>query len=141
LSQHAVGLKPDTLYAFLQCAAPFEGEVRGSFGSKITELMIESNILTSNLRDDVPDAWRDYQQLLAELGLIYSTKISPTLYLTNLAHMFLAGELGFSELVGMQALRYQYPNGQKSTIGARLTARGVTAEFPARPGASRKCRS
>jgi len=103
--------------------------------------MIESNILTSNLRDDVPDAWRDYQQLLAELGLIYSTKISPTLYLTNLAHMFLAGELGFSELVGMQALRYQYPNGQKSTIGARLTARGVTAEFPARPGASRKCRS
>jgi hypothetical protein len=119
LSQHAVGLHPKTLYAFLQCAVPFEGEERG-FGSKITQLMIQSGILTSNIRGDQPDAWRDYQQLLAELGLIVSTKISQTLILTDLAHMFLAGEIGFAELVGMQALRYQYPNGQKSTIQARL---------------------
>lgn len=120
LFQHAVGLRPDTLYGLLQCAAPFEGE-RRDFGPKITELMVRSNILTSNVRNDVPDAWRDYQQLPAELGLIYSTKIShQTLYLTDLAHMYLAGEIGFSELIGIQALRYQYPNGQKSIIQARL---------------------
>lgn len=119
LTQHAVGLHPKTLYGFLKCAAPFEGQV-GDYRTSITDLMIKSRVLTSNVRDEVPDAWRDYQQLLAELGLIVSTKIRKTLSLTELAHMFLAGEIGFSELIGIQALRYQYPNGQKSTIQARL---------------------
>jgi hypothetical protein len=120
-SQHAVGLNPKTLYEFLKCAAPFEGE-SANYDQKITELMIASGVLTANNRDGVPDAWRDYQQLLAELGLIYSTKICPSLTLTELGHMFLAGEIGFSELIGTQALRYQYPNGQKSTIQSRLRA-------------------
>jgi hypothetical protein len=103
----------------LKCAAPFEGQIEG-YGQKITELMIATGVLTANERDGTPDAWRDYQQLLAELGLIYSTKICRALTLTELGHMFLAGEIGFSELVGVQALRFQYPNGQKSTIQSRL---------------------
>lgn len=119
LSQHAIGLEATTLYDFLKCAAPFEGEVKG-YSQKITSLMIASGVLTSNEREGAPDAWRDYQQLLAELGLIYSTKIVPALTLTELGHFFLAGEIGFSELIGIQALRYQYPNGQKSTIQGRL---------------------
>ena len=118
-TQHAVGLNPNTLYDFLKCAAPFEGDVEG-YDEKITALMIATGILTPNERDGVLDAWRDYQQLLAELGLIYSTKICRALTLTELGHMFLAGEIGFAELVGVQALRYQYPNGQKSTIQSRL---------------------
>lgn len=118
-TQHAVGLTPKTLYDFLKCAAPFEGEVDG-YAEKITSLMIASGILTANERDGQPDAWRDYQQLLAELGLIYSTKICRALTITELGQMFLAGEIGFSELIGIQALRYQYPNGQKSTIQSRL---------------------
>ncbi|WP_433984459.1 hypothetical protein RBB78_06200 [Tunturiibacter empetritectus] len=113
------GLNPETLYNFLKCAVPFEGT--RNYAEKITELMIKSNVLTNNLRNEKADAWRDYQQLLAELGLIYSTLIHKTLTLTELAHMFLAGEIGFSELIGIQALRYQYPNGQKSTIQARLS--------------------
>lgn len=115
-AQHAAGLKPVELYKFLMCAAPFEGEQSGSYDEKITKLMIAYDVLTPNKRDGKPDAWRDYQQLLAELGLIYSTMINHSLKLTEAGHMFLAGELGFSELIGIQALRYQYPNGQKSTI-------------------------
>lgn len=126
MTQHAVGLNPKTLYGFLKCAAPFEGQT-GDYRMKITNLMIKSKVLTSNVRDEVPDAWRDYQQLLAELGLIVSTKILKTLTLTELAHMFLAGEIGFSELIGIQALRYQYPNGQKSTIQARLSGELASA--------------
>lgn len=118
-SQHAIGLSPKTLYQFLLCAAPFEGEING-YDKKITELMIAYGVLTANERDGTPDAWRDYQQLLAELGLIYSTKICQALKITELGQMLLAGEIGFSELIGIQSLRYQYPNGQKSTIQARL---------------------
>jgi hypothetical protein len=118
-TQHAVGLAAGTLYDFLKCAAPFEGETEG-YDEKITNLMIASGILTANERGGQPDAWRDYQQVLAELGLIYSTKICRTLTITDLGHMFLAGEIGFSELIGLQSLRYQYPNGQKTTIQARL---------------------
>jgi hypothetical protein len=118
-SQHAIGLDPQTLYDFLKCAAPFEGETDG-YDTKITELMIATGVLTANQRDGIADAWRDYQQLLAELGLIYSTLTCPALTLTELGNMFLAGEIGFSELIGTQALRYQYPNGQKWVIQSRL---------------------
>jgi len=118
-TQHAVGLAPNTLYNFLKCAAAFEGQVE-DYDTKITDLMVAAGILTVNERDGMPDAWRDYQQILAELGLIYSTKICRELTITELGHMFLAGEIGFAELIGVQALRYQYPNGQKSTIQSRL---------------------
>lgn len=127
-SQHAVGLSPKTLYSFLQCAAPFEGDFE-DYDEKITSLMIASGILTANNRDGTPDAWRDYQQLLAELGLIYSTKICRALTITELGQMFLAGEIGFAELIGIQALRYQYPNGQKSTIQTRLKGELEAAEI------------
>lgn len=118
-TQHAIGFNAKTVYDFLKCAAAFEGRLEG-YDEGITDLMVASGILTPNERDGENDAWRDYQQLLAELGLIYSTKISRALTLTELGHMFLAGEIGFAELVGIQALRYQYPNGQKSTIQKRL---------------------
>jgi hypothetical protein len=119
LSQHAVGINPKTLYDFLKCVAPFEGQ-SSDYAENITALMIASGVLTPNERDGQLDAWRDYQQILAELGLIYSTKTVHALTLTELGHMFLSGELGFAELIGAQALRYQYPNGQKSTIQYRL---------------------
>lgn len=118
-TQHAVGLNATTLYDFLKCAAAFEGSA-ADYDDDITNLMVASGILTPNERDGANDAWRDYQQLLAELGLIYSTKICRVLTLTELGHLFLAGEIGFSELIGVQSMRYQYPNGQKSIIQHRL---------------------
>ena len=63
---------------------------------------------------------RDYQQVLSEFGLIYSTEISQTLMLTDIGHMYVAGSIGYSELMNQQVLRYQYPNGQKFTIQSRL---------------------
>jgi hypothetical protein len=117
-TQHAVGLEAEILYSILSCAACFEGVI--SPGQKITELMIQNNLLTANVRGGKADAWRDYQQILAELGLIYSTNVVRALTLTKAGKLFLAGEIGFSELITQQALRYQYPNGQKSTIQSRL---------------------
>jgi hypothetical protein len=110
LTQHEVGINPKTLYKMLQLASPYEGQ-RRAYSKKITNLMVTDGVLTTNVRNGIADAWRDYQQLLPTLGLIYSTKIQPTLTFTDLGHMFLAGEMGFSELVGIQSLRLQYPNG------------------------------
>jgi len=128
-TQHAIGFKAKTIYDLLKCAAAFESRLEG-YDEGITNLMVASGILTPNERDGENDAWRDYQQLLAELGLIYSTKIRRALTLTELGHMFLAGEIGFAELVGIQALRYQYPNGQKSTIQKRLRDELSAASIP-----------
>ena len=49
-TQHAVGLEPKTLYDFLKCAAPFDGDIEG-YDEKITALMVASGILTPNERD------------------------------------------------------------------------------------------
>jgi hypothetical protein len=118
-TQHAIAINASTLYGLLKCASPFQGAA-GDYGAKITGLMVEEGILTANERDGRPDAWRDYQQVLAELGLIYSTLISPVLTFTEVGHMYLAGEIGFSEMIGAQAFSFQYPNGQKSTIQSGL---------------------
>lgn len=117
-TQHAAGIKAKVLYDFLKCAAPFEGEA-GGYGDKITNLMSIDGVLTSNFREGRASSWRDYQQVLAELGLIYSTSICKALTLTDVAQFFLAGDIGFSELITIQSLRFQYPNGQKSTIQSR----------------------
>lgn len=119
-TQHAVGLSAETLYNFLKCAAPFEGLAASKHSSSINDLIINLGILTPNIRNSSPDAWRDYQQILAEIGLIYSTRLIPELILTDIGHLYLSGEINFSELISMQVLRYQYPNGQKSIIQSRL---------------------
>ncbi|WP_146171856.1 hypothetical protein [Pseudoduganella armeniaca] len=125
-TQHAVGIEATTLYGLLACASLFEGQ-SGDYGAAINTTIINSGLLTANIRDGVADAWRDYQQILAELGLIYSTKICRTLKLTRAGHMYLAGELGYADLMGIQNLRYQYPNGQKSTIQSRQSIELATA--------------
>lgn len=117
-TQHAPALEPLALYELLYCASEFEGQENP--GRSISNLMVERDLLTANVRDGRPDPWRDYQQVLAELGLIYSTKIERRLRLTAAGNMYLAGEIGFSELITSQALRYQYPNGQKYDLQARL---------------------
>jgi hypothetical protein len=120
-AQHDVGLAAESLYKFLRIAAAFEGDSSAN-GEKITALMMAENILTPNERDGTPDAWRDYQQILAELGLIYSTRLVNTLRLTPVGRLYLSGGIGYSELIGLQALRYQYPNGQKSQISPNAKA-------------------
>lgn len=128
-TQHAIGLEPKTLYGLLACAALAQG--KADPGTVVNKLIVENKILTENIRDGVVDAWRDYQQILVETGLIYSTKIQRALKLTTAGEMFLAGDVGFSELITTQALRYQYPNGQKSTIQSRLREELSSAKIAA----------
>ncbi|MFE8872499.1 hypothetical protein ACE4RV_04910 [Acetobacter persici] len=116
ITQHAAGFNENDIRNMLSCALPFEG-ISGA-GKKITSLMIASEVLTSNVRDGTPDAWRDYQQLLAELGFIVSTRICSSVRLTEIAKSFVAGEVDYSSVMSMQSFRYQYPNGQKYTLQA-----------------------
>lgn len=117
-NQHVATVgKEKVVYAFLTAIVQF-GYDKG-YRDKITSFMISNEFLTSNIRSDTkkPNLWRDYQQYLADLGLIYSTEIiSEQVRLTPIALMFLAGEISFTDLMGTQSLRFQYPNGQKDEM-------------------------
>lgn len=113
-SQHAIALKPDNLLGLLSTSAIFEGHK--NVGREINILLSKKNILTKNIRAGKMDAWRDYQQILAEVGLIFSTKLDKEIRLTEVGRLMLSNEIGFSELMSIQALRYQYPNGLKFSL-------------------------
>lgn len=117
-TQHSVALDPETLYTLLTVASEFEGQE--GVRDQINRRLDQEGILTANIRNGEPDAWRDYQQVLPELGLIYSTHQHRQIRTTIVGKLFLAGDIGASELIQTQALRYQYPNGHKRTISARL---------------------
>lgn len=118
LSQHAAGFDKDTIEGMLSCALPFQGTT--GYQRNITDLMVSSDILTPNLRGGQNDAWRDYQQILAELGFTVSAKLQNTLTLTEISNLLVAGEKEFQDIILMQVLRYQYPNGQKYDISHKL---------------------
>lgn len=88
----------------------------------INNFLVSHGIVTDNFRSDSMqvDAWRDYQQILSEFGLIYSTKISNRIILTPVAIAFADGDISYQELITLQLLRYQYPNGQKTQISKTL---------------------
>ena len=108
------------LYHILYAAATYS-ESRDP-AAEINNYLIANNLLTHNIRADSgqPDAWRDYQQILSELGLIFSTKILRRITPTPLGLAFLDGSLGFSEVITLQALRFQYPNGHHLRISTSL---------------------
>ena len=89
---------------------------------RINAYLVDNGILTPNVRTDSNqiDAWRDYQQILSEFGLIYSARVSRVMRLTPVALAYLAGRLSYSELMTLQIMRYQYPNGHKSQLSQSL---------------------
>lgn len=89
---------------------------------RINEYLVDNGILTANVRADSNqvDAWRDYQQILSEFGLIYSTRISRVLRFTPIAMAYLNRSINYTELITLQLLRYQYPNGHKSQLSSSL---------------------
>lgn len=100
--------------------------------SAITEYLVLKNVFTSNIRSDTgePNTWRDYQQILSQLGLIYSTEVLAKITPTPLGMAFLDELLTFDEVITMQALRCQYPNGHNTVISKdlRKTLVGTTLE-------------
>ena len=89
---------------------------------EINNYIIANRLFTPNIRADTgqPDAWRDYQQILSELGLIFSTKTLRQITPTPLGLAFLDGSFRFSEVITMQAFRFQYPNGHHTQISPSL---------------------
>lgn len=84
----------------------------------VNQALVTEGIFTANVRADSGqvDAWRDYQQILPDLGLIYSTRYIKQPQLTPIGLMYIDGTIGYSELFSTQVLAYQYPNGHKTDI-------------------------
>jgi hypothetical protein len=109
---HHMGIVTSThLYHILWAANEFARN--DDPAANINHYLIVNAQLTPNVREDSgqPDAWRDYQQILSELGLIFSLEVTPQITLTPLGLALLDGSMGFSEIITLQALRFQYPNG------------------------------
>ena len=125
ITQHMGVIRAHNLYHILWAASAygFTDDPR----LNITQYVIANDLFTRNIRSDSgqPDTWRDYQQILSELGLIISTQISKNITLTPIGLAFLDGSISFSEVMFLQAFRYQYPNGHKSTISQSARA-GLT---------------
>jgi hypothetical protein len=109
---------PEHLYHILWAANRFSRNPDPP--ADINSYLIANQQWTANVREDSgqPDAWRDYQQALSELGLIYSREVLPGITPTTLGMAFLDGSLGFSEIMTLQALRLQYPNGHHVMMSA-----------------------
>jgi hypothetical protein len=120
LTQHVGVLSSRTLYALVYAAATYAGMPDPS--PAINSYLVANNILPPNVRSDSgqADIWRDYQQILSELGLMFSTTLEKDIRPTPIGLAFLDGAISFSELVTLQALRYQYPNGHKTAVSPEL---------------------
>lgn len=121
ITQHAGVINRNVIEILLNVCIQFNGQQINR--SLINQRIVDSKILTPNVRADSNriDAWRDYQQILSELGLIYSTRITrDQLILTPIAIEFLDGGISYEELITLQLFKYQYPNGHKTQLSPNL---------------------
>lgn len=104
------------VFALLESAYHFRQHP--NYRSLVNQALVAEKIFTPNVRSDSGqvDAWRDYQQILPDLGLIYSTRYIKQPQLTAIGLMYIDGTIGYSELFSTQVLAYQYPNGHKTDI-------------------------
>lgn len=131
MTQHVgVAVEPEPMYELLRAAWEFGGEA--GYRDSITQRIVELGVLTPNVREDAGRAqsWRDYQQVLAELGLIISTALLDDVVVTPVGMMYLDGAIGHGELITTQCLRYQYPNGQKMTLSSHTKRLLASAQVP-----------
>jgi len=146
LTQHMGVVNKDTLYVLIEACLLYAGSSNPS--ERINRHLLEKSVFSENVRADSgkADVWRDYQQILSELGLIYSTQIERQIKLTPIGVAFLDKTLSFDEMITLQLLRYQYPNGhkvaispsQKEALGGKeydsLTQLQVLSGVAVRPG-------
>lgn len=120
ITQHAGVISEAVLRGLLEACSLCAGQPANP--ALINTYLIDNNILTANFRSDSQqvDAWRDYQQILSELGLIFSTQISQEILLTPVSVAFIDGTISFEELLTLQLFKYQYPNGHKTQISPSL---------------------
>lgn len=120
ITQHAGVISKTVLRGLLEACSLCAGKSANS--ALINAYLTNNNILTANFRSDSQqeDAWRDYQQILSELGLIFSTQVSQEILLTPIAVAFIDETISFEELLTLQLFKYQYPNGHKTQISPSL---------------------
>ena len=120
LNHHTGVFTPTNLYQILLASITYATATDPA--AEINNYMIANDLFTPNIRADTgqPDAWRDYQQVLSELGLIFSTRTLQPITPTSLGLAFLDGSFSFSEVLTMQAFRFQYPNGHHTQISPSL---------------------
>lgn len=108
------------VFALLEAAYNF-GQ-HPNYSLLVNQALVSGGIFTPNIRADSGqvDAWRDYQQVLPDLGLIYSTRYIKNPKLTPVGLMYIDGAIGYSELFSTQVLAYQYPNGHKTAISPSM---------------------
>lgn len=111
ITQHiGPGTDPRVLFNLLDAAYVFPNNKKGQIDNRLTQ----QGVLTENVRDGRSQPWRDYQQVLPELGLMISSRVGlPKLVLTPAGMLLLEGSIGISELITTQCLRFQYPNAHK----------------------------
>ena len=131
ITQHVgPAAQPHVIYALLDAAHSYAGDPR--YADRIADYLAAGGFLTPNVRGDArkPQPWRDYQQILPELGLIVSTRFTETITVTPAGLMWLDGLIGYSELITTQALRYQYPNGHKQDLSPTVRRALQSAGMP-----------
>lgn len=120
ITQHAGVISESVLRGLLEACSLCAGKRANP--TAINAYLVDNGILTANFRTDSQqvDAWRDYQQILSELGLIFSTAVSNEVLLTPVSVAFIDGTISFEELLTLQLFKYQYPNGHKTQISPSL---------------------
>lgn len=120
ITQHAGVISESVLRGLLEACSLCAGKLANP--AAINAYLVDNGILTANFRTDSQqvDAWRDYQQILSELGLIFSTAVSNEVLLTPISVAFIDGTISFEELLTLQLFKYQYPNGHKTQISPSL---------------------
>lgn len=115
------------LYHLLYAGLTFADDA--SPAERIAEYMVSGEAVPANIRHDsgVAEVWRDYQQLLADLGFLYSTTLTPSrrIKLTPGGIHLIDNPSAYTEILTTQVLRFQYPNGAKRTHAPKQIANGV----------------
>lgn len=128
LTQHMGGANERAIRIMLEGAYLLADDP--DFRTRFADYLIEQGVYTANVREDSgrADAWRDYQQVLSELGLIVSTALTAgVVELTPIGLMLLDGLLSYEDVITTQAFRYQYPNGHKTALPAAAGDAAVRA--------------
>ncbi|HEU5339650.1 hypothetical protein [Edaphobacter sp.] len=118
ISHHQGILTPKVLNALLFAASTYQDSRDPT--QEINNYLVTNEIVPPNIRGDSQqaDIWRDYQQLLPELGLIPSTRSVSHIQLSPAGLSFLDGGIDFTEFMTVQAFRWQYPNGHNTQRSA-----------------------
>ena len=128
LSQHTGVVNENLLHELLLAASLHMGS--DDPAHDINNYLVTNRVLPPNIRTDSgqTDVWRDYQQVLSESGLIFSTRLPGPIRFTAAGLAYLDKTSSFKDILTIQAFRWQYPNGHNTQRGSGDTSAPSFAE-------------